>query len=591
MDFQQILLSLLLVTLLLLFLYERWRYDVVAISGLVAAVFLGLVDPEKAFEGFSHPSIITVAAVFVISRALQNVGFVDCAINFLSNFGGSFTSKFFLLNFSAMVVSALINNIGALAIFLPVGLALARSSKVSPSLIFMPLAFSTLIGGMTTMIGTPSNIVVALMRKEHGLEAFSMFSFAPVGLSVSMGGILFLSFYSHWFLHKRKPILSLEPIIDISAYATEIKILEGSDLIGKSLSKFQESTQGSAVVFEIFRKNKKVRLIGKQEKIQAEDILVISSDHETLKKILINPHIEMLLDTKSSYEEILKEGEIVQEMVLGPRSPLVGKIAGSINLRKGFSVNIIAVSPARKRRTKRLSKITLGVGDVLLLRGSVGDIQEFIQTSRGFLLEEQLPQQIHPKKMLLTLGAFAAEVLCISLQWISPQIAFTSAILVMHLGGILRVGEIYESIEFPILILLGAMMPLGHAFETTGAATNLVDYILMISPFSSPLFYLAFALIGSMLLSAVINNIAAVILMVPIGIKLSTLLAVSPDPFLMAVAVGGACPFLTPVGHQCNMLVLGPGGYRFSDYWKLGLPLEFIIIVLSLLLIPVVWPF
>lgn len=587
---EQILIVTILIGIFCLFLYGRWRYDIVALIGLTTASLLGVVPLNKTFLGFSSPAVITVAAILVISKTLQKMGVVDVILQLLSFTGKSFWARYCTLNFLAMTISAIMNNVGALALLLPVGMQLSHDFKKPSSLLLMPLAFSSILGGMTTLIGTPTNIIISILRAEMGLEPYSMFSFTPVGIAIAIPGVLLVTIAGYFLLPKYKPVISPEDTFEIEGYITEIKLLKESIHIGKTFKEFENSFEENAEILGYFRKTKYHNSFYEQAVIKEKDILVIRIDSETLQKILEDNSIQLVADKKLKMSDIKGDDFHIREFVVTADSPLTTIKVGVLGLKRLYGISLLAVARSGHRLRTRLKDIKLQAGDVVLIRGTENNINETIQKS-GCLPLECRGVTLLPRHLLFSLSIFLAAVFCIATEILSPQIAFLAVVLLLHLSGLLKLNEIYNSIDLSILVLIGAMLPLGAAIENSGLAYNIGKGIISIIGSESPLTSLAVILVVTMFLSDIVNNAAAAVLIVPIAVKVATLLGVSLDPFLMAVAIGASCPFLTPIGHQCNTLILGPGGYRFSDYWKLGLPLEIVIVIIALIVIPIVWPF
>lgn len=587
----QITVLIILASTLALFLYGRWRYDFVAIVSLVTLALTGLVPPEKMFSGFGHPAVITVAAVLAISAALENAGVVDRIYHIVSRLGNSLWQQAIFLNLLIALLSGFMNNIGALAITLPVAMQLARKHEVAPSFLLMPLAFSALLGGMTTMIGTPPNIIVAMMRGEQLGAPFSVFDFSYVGLGVAFSGVTFLSLCASYFLPERKGKTLKEELFDIEEYLTELKFDHSSSFIGQKLHALEESVEGSCAILGIYRKKQKIVSPSMNEVIKSGDLLVIEAEPETLESLIAKGGISIIGDQKHRQEIVESEEVSLIEAVVQPNSSLLRKQVGKLRLQWRFGLHLLAVSRAGQWVAKRLSDVKIRVGDVLLLRGEEGALTEALTTLKCLPLQYRGLKIGETQRIILSITIFAAAILLTSFSIFPIQLAFTLAVIVMHLFQLIKLREIYESIDWPIIILLGAMIPLGGALETTGAAETLAQGIIQFSGGEFPIITLAVVLIGTMFLSDLVNNATAAVLMVPIAINVAASIECSADPFLMGVAIGASCPFLTPIGHQCNALILGPGGYHFSDYWKLGLPLETLIVIVSIPLITLFWPF
>jgi di/tricarboxylate transporter len=581
----QILIMLILASMLGLFIYGRWRYDAVAMAALLAAVLCGLVEPGQAFLGFGHPAVVTVGAVLALSAALQKAGVVDLILRLFTKFNDSFIVQLAILNIVIAAISGFMNNIGALAILLPVTLHMAKQAGRSASNYLMPVAFSSLLGGMVTVIGTPPNIIVSMMREQALGSPFSMFDFAPVGLGVAIAGVAYLTLVGWRLLPERKGVPQGEEIFDVADYVMELKITKKRD---QTVKEFEESVEGDLTVLGITRKSGHIQNPRATDYIEVNDVLLVEADSETLSQL---EGCEITGDFDLQKELFGSDEVLVQEIVIGTHSSLVGKKMRGVSFRGRFGVNLLAVSRQGKRIGKRLSDESFRSGDVLLLRGTEQAIGELVTQLNCLPLQYRGLNVGEAKGLIPVLLIFATAIILSALQIVPIQIAFVSAVVLMHVLKVLPVREIYRSIDWGMIILLGALIPVGHAMETTGAANTVARSILYFGQGWHPAIVLTIVLVSTMFLSDLVNNAAAAVLMVPIALSVAMGMEVSADSYLMAVAIGASCPFLTPIGHQCNTIILGPGGYHFSDYWKVGLLLEVIIVAVSIPLLMFFWPF
>ncbi len=575
----------LLAVTLFLFIWGRWRYDVVAVMALMAAVLGGLVDPKQAFLGFGHPAVVTVGAVLALSAALQNAGVVGLFLQLFSKVSDSFIVQLTVLNGMIALISGFMNNIGALAILLPVTLQMAKQAGRSASQYLMPVAFSSLLGGMVTLIGTPPNIIVSMMREEIAGSPFTMFAFAPVGFGVMIAGVAYLSLVGWRLLPIRKGKPQGEDLFDVGDYVMELTVTEKKD---QTVKEFEQKVDGDLTVLGIIRRGVHLQNPKANDHIEHGDVLLVEADSEILDEI---EGCELTQDIDLEKEIIGSQELQVEEVVVTAGSSLIGKRAGKVRLRARFGVNLLAISRSGKRILKRISDVQFQAGDVLLLRGSEASIAELVAQLGCLPLQYRGLKVGESKGMFVCLGVFGAAIGLTAAGFVPIQVSFVCAVVILHVLGLLPLKEIYRSIDWGILILLGALIPLGSALESTGAAASIAHGILKLGDGFSPTVVLAIVLIGTMFLSDLVNNATAAVLMVPIAFSIAQALGVSADSFLMAVAIGASCPFLTPIGHQCNAIILGPGGYQFRDYWKVGLLLEVIIVAVSIPLLRIFWPF
>ena len=581
-----------LALVLILFIWGRWRYDLVALFALLVVSVTGLVPAAEAFSGFGHPAVITVAAVLVVSRALFNSGMVDYIVRFMSFAGENPITQLTVLVFTVTICSGFMNNIGALALFMPVAIRMARKSNISPSLFLMPLAFGSLLGGLVTQVGTPPNIIISIFREETAASApFRMFDFAPVGAGIALVGVLFIVLVGWRLLPKRKGQLSREELFEIDDYITEIKVPKKSSLTGRRMRDLENATDGDVIVVGHIRDGQKYAAPSPHRTFKENDSLIIKANAEDLQELLDATGLK-LAESKKTGEEALSSDEItVMEATITRDSVMEGRTARTLNLRSRYGVNLIGLARQGGRLRSSPDNISFRVGDVLLLQGPSEILQEVLPTLGLLPLVERGLRVGQPRRVVIGVFVFAAALILAALGILPIQIAFAGAALVMVLVGLVPLREIYESIDWPVIVLLGAMIPVSQALATTGGAQLIAESVLIFSGSAAPWITLTVVLVGTMFLSDLVNNAAAAVLMAPISISIAAGMGVSADPFLMSVAVGASCAFLTPIGHQSNTLVMGPGGYKFSDYWRMGLPLEIIIVLVGIPLIMIVWPF
>ncbi|MFO7585816.1 MAG: SLC13 family permease [Anaerolineales bacterium] len=585
-----------LVLTLILFVVGRWRYDVVALIALLIVTLFGLIPAERAFSGFSNPAVITVAAVLVLSRGLQNSGIVDLIGNQLERIRGGVTIQLAALTTIVAFLSAFMNNVGALALLLPVVIRLAHNKKISTSLLLMPLAFASLLGGMTTLIGTPPNIIVASYRAQTGAEPFGMFDFSPVGIGVALAGIFFIVLVGWRLIPVRKSESASEGLFEIENYLTEVRVPKKSGYIGKRLSEINDFAKAEINIIGLIRDSERRMNPSGLNKLRIGDILIISADAENLKKLVEAASLELVggeeitqpgseTETESESDELT-----VVEVVVMQNSLMLGGTARSLNLRENYAVNLLAISRQGQVFRKRLNHVRFRNGDVLLLQSHLDRMKEVVETLGCLPLAGRDLQIGRSRKILPALGIFATALLLAAMGWVSAPVSFLAAVVFMIVTRIVSLREAYESVDWPILILLGAMIPVGEALETTGGAQLVANSMLLVADNISPIVMLVLIMVVTMFLSDIVNNAAAVVLMAPIAINVAQGIGASSDAFLISLAIGASCAFLTPIGHQSNTLVMGPGGYKFGDYWHMGLVLEIIVVAVSIPLILIFWP-
>jgi di/tricarboxylate transporter len=575
---------------LILFMEGTWRYDLVALIALLTLILSGVIAPDNAFTGFAHPAVVTVAAVLVVSRGLSNAGAVNLVAGWLALVPSHTTAQVMALTCVVAVCSAFMNNVGALALLMPVAIRMARENSKPASVLLMPLAFGSLLGGMATLIGTPPNIIIAMFRAEQGREPFAMFSFAPVGSSVALAGILFISLVGWRLLPQRKGEAAPDELFEIKDYLTEVLVPEQSKLAGRMLRDIKEISDADISIIGFVRDDQRLPIYSGYDAIHVGDILIVEGDSEALKQFADDAGLE-LAGSQSLADAFIKSKDIhVAEAVVLPGSRMVGQTARSLNLRVHHGLNLLAVARQGQRIRERLASIRFKEGDVLLWEGPPASIQEALADLQCLPLAERELTIGQPRRLLIALALFVIAIGCMVMNILPTQIALMTAAVLMIVFGIVPLRQIYTSIDWPVIVLLGAMIPVGQAMDDTGGAAWIADQLLAWGTSRPPGFSLAALFVVTTLLSNAINNAAAAFLMAPIGLALAHGLDVNADPFLMTVAIAASCAFLTPIGHQSNTLVMGPGGYRFGDYWRLGLPLQIIILILAIPLLLWIWP-
>ncbi len=578
-----------LAAMLILFASSRVRYDLVALMGLMTVTLMGAVSPGDAFSGFGHPAVITVAAVLVISRGLLNSGLVDALVAMVSRVGDNLLVQIAVLTSLVAVCSAFINNVGALALFMPVALKIASRSGNPASALLMPLAFGSLLGGLTTLIGTPPNIIIANFRAEAGSEAFRMFEFTPVGILIALAGLAFVILIGWRLVPMRKGTRSVEDLYDIGEYLTELRVTEDSSVVGKTLRSIDDGDRDISVV-AIVRGDRRLPAPSRRRILREDDVLIVRADTDNLKHLTDDLGMEMGEDSKLAEDAVQSEDLVLMEVVISPGSRAEERTATDLNLRRRYGVNLLGVSRQGSSLRGRLGNIRLKAGDVLLLQGGEDPMADILP-EMGFLpLAERGLKLGTPRRLIVSGGVFIVALVAAALGLMAAQVALVTAALVMVLIGLISPREIYESIDWSIIVLLGAMIPVSGALESTGGAQLIADGLLRLSANAQPWMTVTIVLVGTMFLSDLVNNAAATVLVAPIALRVASGIGASPDPLLMAVAIGASCAFLTPIGHQSNTLVMGPGGYHFGDYWRMGLPLEVIIVLVGVPALLWIWP-
>ncbi len=632
MTSNQLLILTILLATVAVFVSGRWRHDIVSGGALLACVLAGLVPAQEAFAGFGHPAVITVACVLVLSRGLQTSGAVDAlARAVLPAQAGIALSMAALIGLGALL-SSFMNNVGAMVLLMPVAVRLAGRLNLTPGQVLMPLAFGTILGGMTTLIGTPPNLIVSGFRAQTGAGGFAMFDFAPVGLLVAVAGVAFLALLG-WRLVPARQQTGIEGF-ESGAYFTEARVPEGSKAVGMNLREIETAIDESdAQIIGMVHNDVRLTAPNPRRKVRTGDILVIEAEAEALASVLstLGLKLEEALHTteeEASVDDVANavasekaegtakgskntgkgaderdarnngadskatsSGDIVlMELAVLPGSSLVGRSASDILLRTRYGLNLLALSRQGQRSMKRLRSVGLKSGDLLLMQGPPEAIAEFAADNSCVPLAER-ELRIPDKRKAWEAGIIMAIAVAVTAFGLLPAaISFAAGVLASMALRTVPPRSVYEAIDWPVIVLLAAMIPVAGAMESTGTADLIARFMLDNVAQGHAVVGLALILVVSMFLSDLMNNAATAAVMCPIAIGTAAALGVNADSFLMAVAIGASCAFLTPIGHQNNTLILGPGGFRFGDYWKLGLPLELLVIAVSLPMLLLVWP-
>ena len=618
MNTDQVLIFLILVGTMGLFLWGRFRHDVVALTALMASVIAGLVPAADAFAGFGHPAVITVACVLILSQGLQNTGAVDwLARSVLPRDAGRLGSMIALMGLGA-ALSGFMNNVGAMALLMPIAVQVSERLNLTHGQVLMPLAFGTILGGMTTLIGTPPNLIVSGFRAEAGLGHFAIFDFAPVGVAVATVGVVFVAMVGWRLVPARKP--ATDAGFDTGAYFTELRVPEASKAVGLTLHEFEREIEDSDVqIVGLVRNDVHLTAPHGGRRIRADDILVLEAEVDALAEALSVFDIKLeqsivvpagedqnevsakslegpnLMDDTDPDEEAgpQRKGDRdieLRELAVLPGSSIVGRSAKEMHLRARYGLNLLAVSREGHPPRSGLRTVKLKSGDLLLVQGPADAAAEFISDT-GCVPLGARDLRIPDKRMAIVAAAIILGAIALVTVGLLPAAsAFALGVLTSMVLRTVPLRQIYTSIDWPVIVLLAALIPVAGAMQSTGSAEMLARFLVDTVAQGNAVAALVVVLVTTMFLSDVMNNAATAAVLCPIALGISSTLGVNADSFLMAVAIGASCAFLTPIGHQNNTLILGPGGFRFRDYWKLGLPLEVLVVVIGVPLLLFVWP-
>lgn len=581
----------LLAAVLVMLVWGRWRYDIVAFGALVAAVVLGAVPGDKAFEGFGHPATVIIALVLVVSHGLASSGAVALLARTVLSAGSSVPVHIAKISGLGALLSSFMNNVGALALLMPVDIEAARKAGRPPGWTLMPLSFATILGGLVTLIGTPPNIIISTFRERSLGAPFHMFDYAPVGFACAIAGVLFIATIGWRLIPRAKDdqAASKDPY-KLDDYIAELSISENSSLDGKPMAEVEKAcNQAEITLLNIIRDQQRLPNAAGWIKMQPSDVLLMEAAADKLDDFANEYGLAYVDKDRHKAEIEGAELELI-EVVVRPGSAIDGRSSASLNLVDRFGVWLVGISRQGRRMQTRVRRTALLGGDVLLLLMPKERAAQFVETTGVLPLRERGLEFQDRSRALLAGGIFAAAIILSSIGALYLPIALAIVSLAYVLVGIVPLRQLYETIEWPVVVLIGSLIPIGAALESSGATAILAKGLVDISTGLPAWAVLTIIMALTMTLSDVLNNTATALVAAPIAVDVAGKLGANPDPFLMAVAVAASCAFLTPIGHKNNTLIMGPGSYSFGDYWRLGLPLEILVVAVGVPMILIFWP-
>lgn len=596
---------------LVMLLWGRFRHDLVAAGGLMLAVLFGLVPEDEAFSGFASPAVVVVALVLVASRALENSGALALATRSLVRDGRGVAAHIAVIGGVAALLSSVVNNVAALAMLMPLDIKAARAAGRAPSQTLMPLAFIAILGGMTTLIGTPPNIVASAIRQQKLGAGYAMFDFTPVGLAVAVAGIAFVAFAGRFLLVRRAdPAANLT---EAASFKAELMVPPDSKAIGRVVADLDEDAERvDLLVLGLVRDGSRMHGRTRSVDLREGDILLVEGATEAIAEFiksvgLQSPAVGEERATPAEASEDDGDGKngdddekarrrhddatpAIVEVVVRTDARLVGRTAVAADLRQRYGVTLLGISRAGALVGDGLRNRAIEAGDLLLLAGAGANRSATLEMLGLIVVGRTSVAPVRAGRLALAVGLFVAAIAAASAGLLPFTIAIAIAVVGYAAAGLVPAREFYTSIEWPVIVMLACLLPLGTAFDRLGGTALAADAVLFLSREQSAVIALVILMVGVMTLSDVLNNVATMVIAAPLAIELASRLGVNPDTFLMGSAVAASCAFLTPIGHQNNTLVMGPGGYRFSDYWRMGLPLEIVVLAVGVPALLVFWP-
>ncbi len=581
--------SAIVLVMLAVFVWDRWRYDMVAMGALLAALVTGVVKPEKAFEGFSSPVVVIIASVLISSRAIARSRILDDGVRAMLRRAPTTGLRVGILAACVAFLSAFIKNVGTLGMFLPIAIQTARRNGQSPSLYLMPLSFASLIGGTMTLVGTSPNLLISAVSKETGGQPFAMFDFVWVGLPLTLLAILFLSVGWRLLPGDRQGRPSDEDKFDVGRYMTEVRIPEGAALVGKSVGRLEDVGEGDLIVTEVVRNGRRHPIPSRNWPLSAGDMLIVKASPDVVKALVAREKLE--LAGEREIETLEEAGDMATvEAIVGATSPMVGLNAEQMRLRQRHRVNVLAVTRADGAARGGLRQHVFHAGDVVVLQGVENALPATLAELGCLPLADRNLELDRAEKGLVSVAIVAIAIALMLTHVARVEVAFFGAAVAIILTNQITLKNAYAAIEGPVLVMLACLLPVGEALKDVGVTQLAAAQLTSVAVYLAPMMALGFVLLVSMLVTPVMHHAPAVIIMGPIAAQLAKSLHYHPEPFLMAVALGAACDFLSPIGHQNNLLVKEPGGYTFADYSRLGLPLSLLVLFVGTPLIAWAWP-
>lgn len=578
------------VLLFVLLVWGRIRYDLVAFGALIVASLLGLVQKEEVFSGFGHSAVAIIALVLIISRGLVGSGAIEKLASRLLDADRPLPLHIAIMAVVGAGLSAVINNVAALAILMPLDVDTAAKAKRTASKTLMPLSFATILGGMVTLIGTPPNIVISEYRQDALGAPFGMFDFTPVGLTIAVAGIAFVSLFGWRLLPNREGARDQGEAFEKGRYIAELRVGEDSLEEGKTVGDLYPFADEQDVhILGLVRRGKRLAGFSARQEIRAGDFIVVEGEPKSIEAFMGQSGLDFSGSEKHS-GSVTSGGLTLTEAIVPEGSRVDGRTARALQLLYLHSVTLLGVSRNGKRFRDRVHLLTIKPGDVLLLLGAPQRTSQAAAWLGVLPLDGRETQVVQRSKAGLSIGIFVAAIAVAVLGWSSLPVSLAAAVIAFVAVGLISGREVYDSIEWKVIVLLASLIPLAEAFEKLGGAELIATQILNATQ-GYPTWISLFALmVVTMTLSDFLNNVATTLIAAPIALGLATATSTNPDTWLMTVAIAASCAFLTPIGHKNNTIILGPGGYRFGDYWRIGLPLEVLVLAVGLPAILFVWP-
>lgn len=575
---------------LILFMWGIWRYDIIALIALFAALLTGIIPYSHAFSGFSNPAVALVASIMILSKAISISGFFQSLISWFKRFSENIAMHISLFTVMGALLASFMSAIGALGILMPIAIQTSMDNKRSPSLVLMPLAFGAVLGELLTLISSPVSILISEYRQQIIGKPFNMFDFTPVGIVVALAGILFISLIGWRLLPDRGKSKKEEEGFQIPDYITEVKITHESPFVKKTIGEIEKNTEAEFNIIAVVHRGIKRFTFSKRDILRINDILIIEADHANLEKILNAGKLKLTSEKHLTSASLSSEETKLVEAVVAPNSNNIGQSAKMLRLRSRYSINLLAISRKGGEFRQNINDVRWQEGDVVLLQGNADTLQETIVSFGLVPLAEREIQIGLKKNDFLLIVIYLSAVIFAALHILPAAIAFTLAVLVLTVSNVIPYRLLYQSIDWSVIFLLGALIPLGEAMQSSGASAIITHQFIAICAHYPPVVALVLIMLLTMVISNLMNFIVAAVVMAPIAFHIANGLHINVDAFLMAIVISSVCAFLTPIAHKSNLIVFNPGRYKFYDYLRLGLPMELIVIASAVPALLWIWP-
>lgn len=590
MTTDQISLFALITTIFALFIWGRFRYDLVAFAALLAAALLGLVPKDQIFSGFGHPAVVIIALVLIVSRGLSRSGAIELLAHRVLDASRGLRAHIGIMAGVSAALSTLMNNVAALALLMPLDIQAARKAKRSPALTLMPISFASILGGMVTLIGTPPNVVIATFREKALGEPYRMFDFAPVGAVVAIVGVLYVALVGWRLVPKERARFDrVKELEELRGYVAEVGMKESSPHLGQPLGSLEALADKNEVkILGLVRRGRRLGGMALDQELRKSDLVVLEGAPSAINDFA--GIAKLTLGASREKRGLASEALDMEEAVVPIGARIAGRSAMDVRLLARQGMTLLGISRRGRRIRERVRKAVIQPGDILLLLGPKGQMPDVIHWLGCLFLADRGLEVTQRNKTWIAVGVFAAAIVVASLGWVYLPVALAVVVSIYVLLKIVPIVEIYDSVEWSVIVLLGSMIPLSVAMETSGSTALIARQVVALTAGLPTVAVLALLMVVTMTLSDILNNVATALIAAPIGVDIAQRLDANPDAFLMAVAVAASCAFLTPIGHKNNTIILGPGGYKFGDYWRMGLPLEILVLLVGIPMILLVWP-